>query len=189
MKPINLNSKEFFDKLYLEIAKDLNLTNPFTIPKIEKVCINTGVGKLSSNSLKEEVGKHITTLTGQKAKAIKSNIAISEFNLRKGQITAYKATLRGQKISSFIFNLVYLSLPRTRDFKALNDSTFSKNFKSYNLGIEDCSIFPQISPSTKFGIQINIVFKSPDKKNKLLLEKIGFPFPKNNPKSQAKKTN
>jgi len=77
--------------------------------------------------------------------------------------------------------LVYLALPRTRDFKGVKSESFDSQKLTYSLGIPSASIFPTIgfSSTINFGLQINIVFKTQGEKNKILLEKANLPFVKN----------
>jgi large subunit ribosomal protein L5 len=77
--------------------------------------------------------------------------------------------------------LIYIALPRTRDFRGLSRSSFDEQYSSYNIGIPNASIFPQIGfdSSVQFGMQVVIVFKTPGKNNLLLLQKLNFPFVKN----------
>jgi large subunit ribosomal protein L5 len=86
--------------------------------------------------------------------------------------------LRGQKAYDFILSLVYLALPRVRDFKGLKRSSFDKNFSSYSLGIENCAIFPQVGFDSviNFGMQINVVFKHKTEVNREMLTALNFPF-------------
>jgi large subunit ribosomal protein L5 len=83
-------------------------------------------------------------------------------------------------MNDFLVNLVYIALPRTRDFRGISSTSFDRNFKSYSLGIQNSSIFPVIGfdSSVNFGMQINIVFKTGSENNKKFLENLNFPFKK-----------
>jgi len=90
------------------------------------------------------------------------------------------ATLRGEKMKSFLMQLVYIALPRTRDFRGISESSFNKDFSCYSLGIKTASIFPTIGfdVSVNFGMQINIVFQNGSKYNLELLKFLNLPFNK-----------
>ena len=83
-------------------------------------------------------------------------------------------------MQDFILNLVYVALPRSRDFKGIKDTSFDSKARSYSLGLPSATIFPIIGFDipVKFGMQINVVFKNDGIENKQLLQKLNFPFKK-----------
>jgi large subunit ribosomal protein L5 len=179
MTAIKLTSNEYFDNAYLEVAKELNTTNKFAIPKITKATINVGIGKFEK-AQKEEIIDLIEKLTGQIPKKVNSRVSVAGFKMRAGDLVGVTVTLRGQKMRDFLFNLVYLALPRTKDFKGIKGDSFSSTGANYSVGIPDSSIFPQIGFNLKvvFGMQITVTFKEPSPNNKLLLSTLKFPFKK-----------
>lgn len=178
MSSIVLSTVEYFIKAEKELVKTQKLTNPFTFPKIEKISLNAGVGRMD-NAQKNQVAELMEKLTGQKAKKVKTKKSIASFKLRKGDIVGITVTLRGQKAKDFLLNLIYLALPRTRDFRGIKLQAFDQNYKSYSLGVEDAGIFPVIGfDSLSFGLQINIVFKQATEQNKEFLKYLNFPFQK-----------
>jgi large subunit ribosomal protein L5 len=164
-------------KLAEKFGKDLNV---FAYPNIKQVSINIGVGRLETKQV-DDVAKQLETLLGQKPKLVKTNKSIAGFKLRAGKIVGIQATLRGQKMYDFILNLIYLALPRSRDFKGINASNFDKTKKTYSIGIRSASIFPTIGfdNAQDFGMQVNIIFKN-NNNNDFLLETLNFPFSKTN---------
>jgi len=180
MSAVNLEINKFIDNISTEVAKTFEKKmNPFSYPKIKYISITSGVGKLD-NKAKDEVANYLEKLVGQKINKIKSKKAISGFKLRKGDIVGLRATLRGKKVYDFLLNLIYITLPRTRDFRGIKADSFDSNFKTYSLGIPSAAIFPAIGfdTQTDFGIQANIVFATAGENNKVLLEKLNFPFVK-----------
>ena len=163
----------------VKVALGDKVTNIFEIPNIAKVSINIGVGKLE-NKDKQDVYNFLYKITGQKPKQVKSRTSISNFKLRKGDVNGIMVTLRGQKMYDFLMDLVYIALPRIRDFKGLKKHAYDKNFSSYSLGIQNCNIFPQVGfdTNTNFGMQINIVFKNKVPENPALMTTLNFPFQK-----------
>jgi large subunit ribosomal protein L5 len=174
---LKITSKEFSDVAVAAVSKDLGTINPFALPGISKISINVGVGNKFDPKQKQEVGEYLEKLTGQKPKVILSSKSIAAFKLRKGDTVGLMVTLRGLKMYDFLLNLVYVALPRSRDFKGVKAS-FDANNSSYSLGLENANIFPAVGfdTSVNFGLQLNITFKQPTINNKLLLEKLNFPF-------------
>lgn len=174
-----LTTQEYFQNAYQAVKFALPDLNIFSTPKILKVSINVGVGKYESKQ-KQEIADYLAKLTGQKPKEVGTKKAVANFKTRKGDLVGLSVTLRGVRAQDFLFGLIFVALPRTRDFKGVKQSSFDKNFSCYSLGIDSAAIFPAIGfdTSVNFGMQVNIVFKSSTLHNKLLLEKLQFPFKK-----------
>lgn len=178
---LTITSTEYFEKSQDILAKEGKDVNVFEISSIDKVSINVGIGDYKNDSkARSEIESYLFNLTGQKPKVVTSKLSIAGFKLRAGEPVGYTVTLRKKKMHDFILQLIYIALPRTRDFKGIKSSSFAKNTKSYSLGIPSSSIFPVIGfdSSVKFGLQVNIVFKESRETNKELLEKLNFPFTK-----------
>ena len=177
MSNLILSTTQYKDQASATVASQLGVANLFQLPSIAKVSINIGVGKYE-NKDKQAIADYLQKIVGQKPKMVKSRVSISNFKLRKGDVTGIAVTLRGQKAFDFIIALVYLALPRIRDFKGLKRNAFDKNFSSYSLGIENCAIFPQVGfdANINFGMQINVVFKNKTEQNREMLKALNFPF-------------
>jgi large subunit ribosomal protein L5 len=180
MSSLNLTTQQYKETALKTVATDIGgKANIFELPAIDKVSINIGVGKFE-NKDKQTIAEYLFKITGQKPKMVKSKVSISNFKLRKGDTTGIVVTLRGQKAYDFIMTMVYIALPRIRDFKGLKKNAFDKNFSSYSLGVESSSIFPHVGfdIGINFGMQINVVFKTKTEQNKELLKALNFPFTK-----------
>jgi large subunit ribosomal protein L5 len=177
MNAVQLNTKDVKEKLFEELKTQYG--NLFKAPKISKLVINIGVGKFDSKE-KQEIYTYLSKLTLQKPRKILTKKSISNFKLKKGDLAGIMVTLRGDKIYSFLINLIYLSLPRTRDFKGIKAELFDKSFKTYSFGIKSSNIFPVIdfSSNVDFGMQINLTFKEGTTENIKVLELLNFPFSK-----------
>jgi large subunit ribosomal protein L5 len=167
------------------LQKKYNYTSPMQVPKLEKICLNQGVGDaVSDKKLVEGAVKEMTTITGQKANATISRKDISNFKLRKGVPIGVKVTLRGDKMYEFLDRLISSALPRIRDFRGINDKGFDGK-GNYTLRITEQIIFPEIDIDkvTKImGMDITFVTTaSSDEEAHALLTEFGLPF-KNNKK-------
>jgi large subunit ribosomal protein L5 len=152
------------------------------VPKLEKICINQGVGDaVSDKKLIESAVKEMTMITGQKAVPTYSTKDISNFKLRKGVAIGVRVTLRGDTMYEFLDRLISASLPRIRDFKGVNPKGFDGH-GNYTLGIPEQIIFPEIDIDkvTKMnGMDITFVTSAKnDDEAKSLLTEFGFPFKK-----------
>ncbi|MGZ4000810.1 MAG: 50S ribosomal protein L5 [Bacteroidia bacterium] len=152
------------------------------VPKLEKICINQGIGDaVSDKKMIESAIKEMTTITGQKAVPTYSTKDISNFKLRKGVAIGVRVTLRGEKMYEFLDRLVASALPRIRDFKGINNKGFDGH-GNYTLGITEQIIFPEIDIDkvTKInGMDITFVTSAgTDKEAMALLTEFGLPFKK-----------
>lgn len=150
------------------------------VPRIEKICLNQGVGaavadkKLIDNAIEE-----MTLITGQKAIPAKSKKDISNFKLRKGVPIGVRVTLRDNQMYEFLDRLIAVALPRIRDFKGINDKGFDGR-GNYTLGVTEQIIFPEIDIdkiSKIMGMDITFVTSAKTDAEALeLLKEFGLPF-------------
>ena len=164
------------------LKKQFQYTSAMQVPKLEKICINQGIGDaVSDKKLIESAVKEMTTITGQKAVPTYSTKDISNFKLRKGVAIGVRVTLRGDKMYEFLDRLIASSLPRIRDFKGVNNKGFDGR-GNYTLGITEQIIFPEIDidkVSKIQGMDITFVTSAPtDKEAYALLAEFGIPFKK-----------
>jgi large subunit ribosomal protein L5 len=152
------------------------------VPKLEKICINQGLGAaVADKKMVEQACDEITLITGQKAVATKSKKDISNFKLRKGMPIGARVTLRGDIMFEFLERFVTSSLPRVRDFRGINPKGFDGR-GNYNMGIKEQIIFPEINidkVNKITGMDITFVTSaSSDEEAKSLLTEFGLPFKK-----------
>lgn len=153
------------------------------VPKVEKICINKGMGvAVADKKLIDVALEEITTITGQKAVSTKSKKAISNFKLRENQPIGVRVTLRGDKMYEFMDRLMNIALPRVRDFKGVSAKGFDGH-GNYTLGVKEQIIFPEISIDkvTKIsGMDITFVTSAKsDEESFELLKAFGMPFATN----------
>lgn len=150
------------------------------VPKIEKICINKGIGAaVADKKLIDQGVEELTTITGQKAVATRSKKDISNFKLRANQAIGAKVTLRGERMFEFLDRLISVALPRVRDFKGVSDKGFDGR-GNYTLGVKEQIIFPEISIDKVQkinGMDITFVTTAKtDEESYELLKAMGMPF-------------
>ncbi len=153
------------------------------VPKIEKICVNVGMGSYLQKLGKKNydfVVDNITKITGQKPVVRHAKLSVSNFKLREGQPVGVSVTLRGEAAYDFLDKIIHVVLPRVRDFRGVSHKIFDR-FGNCSFGITDHTVFPEgISPENLreiFGMQVVVVTtaKNP-KEGKLLLDSFQFPF-------------
>ena len=163
-----------------QLTKKFNYKNKLSLPKLQKIVVNMGVGRAVDNKkLIEEATKHLTIITGQKPLVTVAKKAISGFKLRKGQAIGCKVTLRGKRMFEFLDRLISIVLPRIRDFRGISQKSFDGR-GNYTLGLTEQIVFPEISiDSVEFvqGMDITMVISGNSNEQSCeLLKLLGMPF-------------
>jgi large subunit ribosomal protein L5 len=174
--------KHYRELVVPALQKKFNYSSPMQVPRLEKICINQGVGDaVADKKLIEGALKEMATITGQKPVATISRKDISNFKLRKGVAIGVKITLRGDKMYEFLDRLIAASLPRIRDFRGINAKGFDGR-GNYTLGITEQIIFPEIDidkVNKIMGMDITFVTTTEsDEEARALLTEFGLPFKK-----------
>ncbi len=163
------------------MQKEFGRSNPHALPRLEKICLNMGVGKaIDDSKMLEEAVKTMTTVSGQAAVVTKARVSVSNFRLRQGYKIGCRVTLRGNKMFEFFDRLVATAIPRIRDFRGVSKRAFDKA-GNYSLGVEEVTIFPEIDADRlayPFGMDVTFVIKNstgPDESRKFL-RMMGMPF-------------
>lgn len=149
-------------------------------PKITKISVNMGLGEAISNSkVVDLAANELTLITGQKAVVTKAKQSIAGFKLRQGMPIGCKVTLRGKMMYEFIDRLVFIALPRVRDFRGLPAKSFD-GCGNYSFGLKEQIIFPEIDYDKIDKVRgLNISLQTTaktDEESRALLELFKFPF-------------
>lgn len=162
------------------LAEKLGRSNPLSLPRLEKIVVNMGVGSAIQDKKDLELAMDaLAQITGQKPVITKARKSISSFRLRKGMAIGCKVTLRGKRMYEFLERLIVLALPRVRDFRGLSDQAFDGH-GNYSLGLSEQLVFPELNPD-KYpkvqGMNITIVTTTDsDDEARELLRLMGMPF-------------
>jgi large subunit ribosomal protein L5 len=178
-----MNIKEKYTKEVVpEMKKKFGFKNDLQVPRIEKVVVNSGIGKyLKDSNMVNEAANSFTLITGQKPILTKSRKSIAGFKIRQGLEIGIKATLRGRRKWDFIDKLVGATIPRIRDFQGIKESAIDES-GNLNIGIKEHTVFPEILPENVkniMSLQVSITTTAKDKKTGLeFFKSLGFPISK-----------
>ena len=162
------------------LAKELGRANRLSLPRLEKIVINMGVGAaIGEKKYLEEAVEALTQIAGQKPVVTRGRKSIAGFRLREGMAIGCMVTLRRERMYEFLDRLISLALPRVRDFRGLNPNGFDGH-GNYSLGLSEQLVFPELNPD-KFtrpqGMNITIVTSAgSDAEARELLRSLGMPF-------------
>ena len=162
------------------LQQKLGRTNVLSLPRLQKIVVNMGVGKaLQDKNRMEHAVDELARITGQRPQVTKARVAVSGFRLREGNEIGCRVTLRGRRMYEFLDRLINVALPRIRDFRGLNPKSFDGN-GNYSMGVSEQLIFPEIDPDkVNFtqGMDITIVTSTKsDDEARELLRAFGMPF-------------
>ncbi len=170
------------EKVAPAMQEKFGYKNVMEIPKVEKIVINSGIGKAEDRkAAAEEVSNEIATITGQKPILTRAKNAISNFKLRTGDVVGVKVSLRGDRMYEFMQRLLHIAIPTIRDFRGVSPKSFDGR-GNYTLGIQDQAIFPEIEldkikRTTGFDISF-VTTANTDDEARELLALMGMPFRK-----------
>ncbi len=172
--------ERFAKEILPELAKKLGRDNVHSLPKLQKIVVNMGVGKaLQDKNRMTEAVDHLGQITGQKPQITRAKVSISSFRLREGNEVGCRVTLRGRRMFEFLDRLINLALPRIRDFRGVNPKSFDGN-GNYNMGLTEQLVFVEIDPDkVTFTQGMDITFCTStrnDDEARELLKAFGMPF-------------
>lgn len=174
--------EQYKKKIVPALRKEFGYKNISSVPKVEKVVINVGMGRSAVNKdtkLMEKIEADLAKISGQKPSLRLSKKSIAGFKLREGLPVGCVVTLRGTKMYDFIDRLISLALPRSRDFQGIPLSSVDLH-GNINIGVKEHNIFPEITyESLKdiFGLEVTVVTSARTREEGIALFRLfGFPL-------------
>ena len=172
--------EHYSDKVLPELKQVMGLTSDMGVPKITKVTINMGVGEvLTDKKILENAVEDLALISGQKPLITKVRKSVANFKIREGMPIGCKVTLRGDRMFEFLQRLLGIAIPRERDFRGLDISSFDGQ-GNYSLGVKEHIIFPEIDYDKVDkirGMDISITTSAnSDQEGELILRAMNFPF-------------
>lgn len=164
------------------LMEEFQIGNPMRVPTLEKISLNMGLGEAVQNpKIIETAMEEMSAIAGQRPVVARAKRSIAGFKVRKGMPIGVKVTLRDAKMWEFLERLIFVALPRVRDFSGVSPKSFDGH-GNYTLGVEEQIIFPEIdydSVDKIRGMNITLVTTAEnDEVGYRLLEKLGMPFQK-----------
>lgn len=162
------------------LVKDLGLKNPMQAPRLEKITINMGLGEDARDKNKfDAVSAQMSLIAGQKPVMTRARKSIAGFSIRDGWPLGCKVTLRRTPMYNFFARLIWVAIPRIRDFRGFDRGSFDGR-GNYSLGIKEQIIFPEIDYDRidrLRGMDVTITTSAvADKEAAALFEKFNFPL-------------
>lgn len=162
------------------LKKEFSYKNPMSVPKLQKIVINIGMGEAIANAKAMDAAVNdLSIISGQKPVVTKAKKSIAAFKLREGMSIGAMVTLRGDQMYEFLDRFISLTLPRVRDFRGISPKSFDGR-GNYTIGLKDQLIFPEIDfgkVDRARGLNVSIVTTAKtDEEARALLRFLGMPF-------------
>ena len=137
--------EHYRSKVIPEMQKKFSYKNIMQVPKLQKICLNVGVGAAAVDpKLIDATVKDFELIAGQKPTVVKAKKSVSNFKLREGMNIAVRVTLRNDRMFEFLDRFVNVAIPRIRDFRGISDKSFDGR-GNYSMGVKEQIIFPEIN--------------------------------------------
>jgi large subunit ribosomal protein L5 len=165
-----------------DLIREFDYGNVMSVPRIEKVVINVGIGEAIQNpKALESASADLRAISGQQPIVIKAKKSVAAFRLRAGMNIGLKVTLRGARMWHFLDKLMNVALPRIRDFRGVSERSFDGH-GNFTLGLREQLIFPEIDYDKidKIrGMEVSVITTArTDAEARSLLARMGMPFRK-----------
>jgi large subunit ribosomal protein L5 len=173
--------QEFYkDTVVKQLMEELKYDNIMSVPEIEKITVNMGVGEAAADKkVLEHAVSDMTKVTGQKPIVTLARKSVAGFKIREGWPIGCKVTLRRERMYEFLDRLISIATPRIRDFRGLSGKSFDGR-GNYSMGVREQIIFPEIDYDkidTLRGMDITITTTAnTDDEGRALLKAFNFPF-------------
>jgi large subunit ribosomal protein L5 len=172
--------QKYIKEIAPALAKEFGYKNPMSIPKLQKIIINMGLGEAAQGAkILDAAVNDLSAIAGQKPVITKAKKSIAAFKLREGMSIGAMVTLRGERMYEFLDRFVNIALPRVRDFRGISPKAFDGR-GNYTVGLRDQLIFPEIDfgkVDKARGMNVCIVTTAKtDEEARSLLRHLGMPF-------------
>ena len=178
----NVNLREYYKNTVVPgMLKSDDYSSIMAVPRLEKIVLNIGLGAkaVTDKKIVDKAIDDLSRIACQKAVVTKTRKSIAGFKIRDGWPIGAKVTLRDDKMYHFYERLVYLVLPRVRDFRGFKSNAFDGR-GNISLGIPEYIAFPEINYEDvvhMLGMDVVIVTSTnSDKAAYQLLKQLYFPF-------------
>ena len=165
---------------FTALKGDFGYTTVMQAPRVTKVIVNCGVGKVNKDKKRMElIVNRLATITGQAPAKRGAKKSIANFKSRTGDVVGLQVTLRGARMQAFMDKLINIVLPRVKDFRGINPKSIDE-MGNITIGLREHTVFPETSDEDAkdvFGISITITTTAKDKKEaEAFLRHLGLPL-------------
>jgi large subunit ribosomal protein L5 len=167
-------------KTYEALKETNGYTNVMQTPKLQKLVISIGVGKVNKDKKRIQlIVDRLARITGQAPAPRSAKKAIANFKSRTGDIVGYQVTLRGARAESFFQKLIHIVFPRVKDFRGISAKSIDE-MGNITIGIKEHTVFPETSDEDAkdvFGLAVTVTTTAKNAKEaEAYLRYMGLPL-------------
>lgn len=170
-----------YEKVLPLLAATLGVKNRYALPRLSKVVINAGIGKLREKKQEALIVDRLSKITGQKPSPRGAKKSIASFKVREGETIGQMVTLRGKRMYGFLDKLINVAVPRMRDFRGFDEKSIDAT-GNLTIAIREHTIFPETADEELkdvFGFAITIVTTARNRNEAIaFFRALRFPFKK-----------
>ncbi|MBQ7466580.1 MAG: 50S ribosomal protein L5 [Clostridia bacterium] len=176
----NRLKEKYKNEVVPALVKEFGYKNVNEVPKLDKIVLNMGLGDVKDNSKSFNLAvDELAVIAGQKPIVTTAKKSVANFKVRQNMKIGAKVTLRGTRMYEFMDKFMAIALPRVRDFRGLNPSSFDGR-GNYAYGVKEQLIFPEIvydkiEKIRGFDVAFITTAKTDDEA-RALLKYMGMPF-------------
>lgn len=172
--------KDKIEKQTSTLKQTLGLKNPMALPRLQKIVVSVGVGKVNKDKAKMTlIADRLAKITGQKAALRGAKKSIASFKVRQGDPVGLAVTMRGMRMYGFLEKLLHAVIPRIRDFRGFS-ATSVDEMGNLTIGLREHTVFPETADEDVrdvFGLSINFTTTAKNRAEAIAyFQAIGFPF-------------
>jgi large subunit ribosomal protein L5 len=168
------------DEIAINLKNKFGFNSIMQVPRLTKITLNMGVGEAVTNKKVLDLAvSDLTLISGQKAVITRARKSNAGFKIRSQWPIGCKVTLRRKRMYEFLERLIFIAIPRIRDFRGFGIRSFD-GMGNYSFGVREQIIFPEIkydSIDAIRGLDITITTTAQDNQMAYnLLAGFSFPF-------------
>lgn len=173
--------KKYKEEVVSKMKEKFGYKNEHAVPRIVKIVVSTGTGSVKDKEKIKLTENHLALITGQHPIQTTAKKAIAAFKTRKGSHIGYSITLRGKRMYDFLNRMIFVAIPRQRDFRGINPESVD-DFGNLTVGFKDHLVFPEMvgqDVRDAFGLAVTIVTTAKNKNEAIeFFRFLGFPLKK-----------
>ena len=177
---MSILKQRYQEQSVAELQEQLGYKSAMQVPRIVKVTLNMGIGEATRDkNVMENAKRDMRIISAQQPVSTLARKSIAGFKIRDGWPIGCKVTLRKERMWDFLDRLVFIAIPRIRDFRGLNPKSFDGR-GNFSMGVNEQIIFPEIDfdkIDRVRGLDICVTTTASDNQTALaLLKSLQFPF-------------
>lgn len=168
------------DEIAINLKNKFGFDSIMQVPRLTKITLNMGVGEAVTNKKVLDLAvSDLTLISGQKAVITRARKSNAGFKIRSQWPIGCKVTLRRKRMYEFLERLIFIAIPRIRDFRGFGIRSFD-GMGNYSFGVREQIIFPEIKYDSIDAIRgLDITITTTARDNQMaynLLAEFSFPF-------------